>query len=110
MNFNNNNKINNSISSHIISNISTQYQNILTSSTISVIENTTSTSFITTKKKSTGLVDDLCVKVIGDCEKYMECKKFTNLALNISSCQCIHGYVKDETNRLCSMILIFFKL
>ncbi len=47
------------------------------------------------------VVGEPCIKTIGDCEKFMECKKYGNMALNKSSCLCSDGYLVDS-ERLCS--------
>jgi hypothetical protein len=53
----------------------------------------------TTVEKKPGLVGDLCAKVVGDCEKFMECRKHEQLAMNLSSCQCMNGYVPNSLRR-----------
>ncbi|RNA36294.1 hypothetical protein BpHYR1_016591 [Brachionus plicatilis] len=53
--------------------------------------------------KNQGLVGDFCIKVVGDCSKYMECKKHNSLLSNISTCQCINGFIADS-NRTCKGI------
>ncbi len=60
--------------------------------------NQTHNSLTSTKTTRTpGLVGDLCVKVIGDCSKFMECRMNENyLAWNISTCQCLDGYQSDR--------------
>lgn len=67
---------------------------------ITVITSTTSTT--TTTPKILGIVGDACLKVIGDCSRFMECRQQdASLAFNVSTCQCINGYVADK-NRQCS--------
>lgn len=54
-----------------------------------------------TSTKKLGLVGDVCLKVMGDCSKFMECKKQYGLVSNFSTCQCINGYLVDF-DRTCS--------
>jgi hypothetical protein len=56
----------------------------------------------TTVTKKIGLVGDSCVKVIGDCGKFMECKKHDSFMLNISTCSCMDGYIANSS-RYCSI-------
>ncbi len=52
----------------------------------------------TKTNRTPGLVGDLCVKVVGDCSKFMECRmNENNLAWNISTCQCLDGYLPDRS-------------
>ena len=44
---------------------------------------------------------DACTKTFGECGEFMECKKYGNIKLNKSSCQCSDGYLPDS-DRLCS--------
>lgn len=70
------------------------------------ITQSSSKNILTIKK--TGLVGDICIKVTGDCSKYMECKKQNNNILsNFSTCQCIDGYIADS-DRTCSKKYHFF--
>ena len=59
-----------------------------------------------TTVKKLGLVGDICLKIIGDCSKYMECKKQYGLISNFSTCQCINGYIVDS-DRTCSKRIFF---
>ena len=52
-----------------------------------------------------GLLGDSCMRIIGDCEKFMECKSFNNYPSNKTSCQCINGY-KANMDRRCSTLII----
>ncbi len=70
--------------------------------TTKIITNSLSTTITTTMMtKKIGLVGDSCIKVIGDCGKFMECKKHENVMLNISTCSCIDGYISNSS-RNCS--------
>ena len=58
-----------------------------------------------TKPPTLGLIGDLCVKVVGDCDKYMECRKQNVGAIRVvSTCACMSGYIGDA-NRQCSNFL-----
>lgn len=67
-----------------------------TTSTITTTTTTTSTTTTTTSTTTTtfkiGLVGDHCIRIVGDCGKYMECKKISP-TWNISTCQCRDGYL-----------------
>ena len=74
--------------------------------TTKFITTTLSTTITTTTvTKKDGLVGDNCIKVIGDCGKYMECKKHENVMSNISTCSCIDGYITNSS-RNCSIHFI----
>ena len=87
----------------------TIFLNLTTPSTTTILTTTISSTMATTNStpKSPGLVGDLCSKVFGDCEKFMECKKI-GIHWNISHCQCIAGYQTDE-HRHCSWYLVSSK-
>ncbi len=66
--------------------------------------NTMSTTIVTTTTpKKLGLVGDTCLKVMGDCEQFMECRKHDGMLvqMNVSTCNCLSGYKANE-KRYCS--------
>ena len=79
--------------------------------TTKLIPTTTLSTTVTTTTvlKKIGLVGDSCIKVIGDCGKYMECKKHESVMLNISTCSCIDGYITNSS-RNCSINFIDLNL
>lgn len=87
--------------------------NLTTNRSLADLNDTTTTTTLTTALttntttfKKLGLAGDLCTKIFGDCEKFMECKK-VGVHWNISNCQCIQGYQMDY-RRFCRMHSSFF--
>lgn len=78
----------------------TIYKPIITS-TMSTTRNTT----LMTTTKRLSIVGESCIKTVGDCDKFMECKKYGTFWHNKSSCQCSDGYVVDP-ERHCSKFII----
>jgi hypothetical protein len=66
---------------------------------------TTTTTTTATTTPKIGLVGDSCIRIIGDCGNYMECKTIS-LNLNISTCQCRNGYTA-HFNRECSNYIFY---
>ena len=80
-----------------LSTITTTTKMVTSTSTTSTSTTTTTTTTTTPK---IGLVGDSCIRIIGDCGNYMECKTISP-GWNISTCQCRNGYVA-HFDRECS--------